>query len=81
MVEHENFFSFKKIFESLTLNRKVSVDFAQANMDDQTFIEQVYHFKDDYEAAGGTLIIIGLHQANAWLEHAHSVRTAKKRKQ
>lgn len=75
-----NYLSFKSTLQHLPSKKEITIDFAQAKMVDYTFIEQIYHFKFDYEADGGIVNIIGLDQLEAWSDHKHAVRTAKKGK-
>jgi MFS superfamily sulfate permease-like transporter len=55
-----NFMPIKKKLISFDLSSRVTIDFQNCNFIDHSVIEILYHIKDDFEVAGGELIILGI---------------------
>lgn len=54
-----NFLGFKKYLENTEGKKKVIIDFSNILIIDHTFMEQIHHFRTEYERKGGQLEIIG----------------------
>ncbi|MFC2188833.1 SulP family inorganic anion transporter [Fulvivirgaceae bacterium LMO-SS25] len=69
-----NYLGFKRQIDALPLGKNVVVDFQLAKLIDHTFMEQITHFKHDYEEAGGTVALIGMDHLTPVAKHALSAR-------
>ena len=73
-----NYLGFKKQIESLPAGKNVVLDFRLARLVDHTFIEQITHFRHEYENTGGKVDFIGMEHLQPVSGHALSARKAGK---
>lgn len=73
-----NYLSFKKQVESLPDGLKINVDFSKAKLIDHTFMEQVHHFKFEYESRNGFVFLSGLENLKPVSKHKLAARKAIK---
>ena len=52
-----NLLGLRKVFEAIPAGKKIRIDFSSALIVDHTFMEWLHHFQDEYEHAGGTIIL------------------------
>jgi len=71
-----NYLGFKKEIEALPSGKLVTLDFTLARLVDHTFMEQLMHFKHEYESNGGHVHIKGLEGLRAVSGHVLSARKA-----
>lgn len=55
-----NYIKLKKSLDSLPRNKTICIDFSNSNLVDHTVMENLQHYKHDYEKEGGSFIISGL---------------------
>jgi MFS superfamily sulfate permease-like transporter len=72
-----NYIGFKKVLNKIPEKLTVEIDFSRAHLVDHTFMEQVYHFKHEYEISGGAVNINGLHNLKAVSNHELATRKTK----
>lgn len=73
-----NYISFKKVLNKIPEKLTVEIDFSRARLVDHTFMDQVHHFKHDYENNGGTVKIKGLEKLKAVSNHELATRRTNK---
>lgn len=69
-----NFIGIKNKLESIPCGFHVTVDLKNTRLTDHTVLENLEHFKHDYEATGGTVTITGLEAHTSLSKHALSAR-------
>jgi len=69
-----NYLSFKKVLNNLPEKLKIEIDFSRARLIDHTFMDQVHHFKHEYENNGGEFVIKGLDRLKPVSKHVLSAR-------
>ena len=69
-----NLIGFKKLFNKLKPGKKVSLNFADARIVDHTFMEQLHHFEEEYQHAGGTVSVNGFEYFQFYSNHPLSSR-------
>ncbi len=73
-----NYMGFKRQIENVPSGGKITVDFSEAKVVDHTFMEQLSHFKHDYESEGGKVKLIGLEHLQPNSAHELAGRKRKK---
>lgn len=73
-----NFLALKSITGTLPKGKQVTFDLSETNLIDSTVLEFIYHFRTEYQRAGGMCEIVGLNQHHAATKHPLSVRRARK---
>lgn len=71
-----NYLGFKKYLDRIPEGQQVVIDLALAEMVDHTFMEEISHFKHDYEQTGGHVEIIGLEHFQSSSGHELASRRA-----
>ena len=69
-----NIMEFKRVFESVPKGRVVILDFSEAVMLDHMFMEVLHHFQEEYEHAGGEVVIRGFDRFKSSSDHPLSAR-------
>lgn len=72
-----NWLGLKKILDELPQKEIVSIDFSEIKLVDHTVIENLHHFKDDYENGGGKVQFQGLEQLHQLSNHHLAARKQK----
>lgn len=70
-----NYIKLKSSLDSLPRKKKIIIDFTQANLVDHTVMENLQHYKNEYEHEGGEFIIQGMEKLIP--VSAHSLATRK----
>ncbi len=69
-----NFMGIKRKLDAIPPGFAVEIDFDKTKLIDHTVMENILHFKHDYEESGGTVTICGLDQHTAVSEHKAAAR-------
>ena len=69
-----NFLGIKRKLEALPTNFKVIIDLSKTKLVDHSVMENLEHFKHDYEREGGSVKIIGLDSHRAVSSHKAAAR-------
>lgn len=69
-----NYIKLKKSLDSLPRNKTICIDFSNSNLVDHTVMENLQHYKHDYEKEGGSFIIAGLDTHKPMSKHDLSAR-------
>lgn len=72
-----NFLGIKRKLEAIPPSFKVIIDFSETKLVDHSVMENISHFKHDYEFTGGTVDIIGLNDHEPVSEHKLAARKRK----
>jgi MFS superfamily sulfate permease-like transporter len=72
-----NFLGIKRKLEAIPPTFHVVIDFTKTKLVDHSVMENIQHFKHDYEHFGGTVKIIGLHEHEAVSNHKLAARKKK----
>lgn len=72
-----NWLGLKKILDELPQKEVVSIDFSKLKLVDHSVLENLHHFKDDYENGGGKVQFEGLEQLNQLSNHPLAARRQK----
>jgi MFS superfamily sulfate permease-like transporter len=64
-----NLIGYKKLFHTFQPGRKVVFNFSEARLVDHTFMEALYHFQEEYEHAGGEMLVNGFDNFKAFSGH------------
>jgi MFS superfamily sulfate permease-like transporter len=72
-----NFIGIKSKIESIPPGFNVTIDLKNTKLTDHSVMENLHHYKYDYEAAGGTVNIIGLEQHIPLSKHEFAGRKLK----
>ncbi len=74
-----NYMGFKRQLENVPSGRKITIDFSDAKIIDHSFLEQLSHFRHDYENEGGEVRFKGLELLAP--TSAHELAGRKRRKE
>lgn len=74
-----NYLGLKNKLEAIPSDMNVTLDFSETKLVDHSVLENINHFKYDYELMGGTFDVIGLENHKSLSKHPESVK--KKMKQ
>lgn len=69
-----NFLGIKRKLEALPTKFKVIIDLSKTNLVDHSVMENLEHFKHDYERDGGSVMIVGLDSHRAVSNHKAAAR-------
>lgn len=69
-----NLIGFKKLFGRIKPGKKVNLSFADAQIVDHTFMEQLRHFEEEYPHSGGTVSVTGFEHFQAFSNHPLAMR-------
>ncbi|MEN9385370.1 MAG: hypothetical protein RLZZ185_111, partial [Bacteroidota bacterium] len=69
-----NFLGIKRKLEALPTKFKVIIDLSKTNLVDHSVMENLEHFKHDYEREGGSVMIVGLDSHRAVSNHKAAAR-------
>lgn len=72
-----NWLGLKKILDELPQKEIVSIDFSELTLVDHSVLENLHHFKDDYENGGGKVQFQGLEHLNQLSDHPLAARRLK----
>lgn len=72
-----NWLGLKKILDKLPQKELVSIDFSELKLVDHSVIENLHHFKDEYENGGGKVQFQGLEQLHQLSNHHLAARKQK----
>jgi MFS superfamily sulfate permease-like transporter len=72
-----NFLGIKRKLEAIPPTFQVTIDFSKTKLVDHSVMENIEHFKHDYEHTGGTVQIIGLNEHDAVSKHKLAARKKK----
>lgn len=72
-----NWLGLKKILDELPQKELVSIDFSELKLVDHSVIENLHHFKDEYENGGGKVQFQGLEQLHQLSNHHLAARKQK----
>ena len=75
-----NYLGFKKQLEDAPEHKNIVIDFASSKLVDHTFMEQIHHFKHDYESNGGKVDIVGLSHLKPVSSHTLAKRRVVRNK-
>ncbi len=64
-----NLIGFKKLFNRIAPGKKVNLNFAEAQIVDHTFMEQLHHFEEEYHHKGGTVSVTGFEHFQLMSNH------------
>ncbi len=73
-----NYLSIKRALEAIPPGRELEIDLAATHLVDYSVMDNLHRFKDDYEAGGGTVKLVGLEQHVQVSRHHLSARKKKK---
>lgn len=73
-----NFLGIKRKLEAIPPSFKVTIDLSKTNLVDHSVMENIEHFKHDYEHEGGSVTIIGLDDHRAVSGHKSAARKKNK---
>jgi hypothetical protein len=76
-----NYLGLKKQLDALPNGKNVTIDITETNIIDHSVMENLHHFQEDYEDAGGTIQIIGLDHLKPVSPHPLSARRLDKNDQ
>lgn len=74
-----NYIKLKKSLDALPRKAHIIVDFTNANLIDHTVMENLHHYKHDYEHNGGSFALVGLENHKSLSQHELSVRKKQKK--
>ncbi len=74
-----NYIKLKKSLDALPRKAHIIVDFTNANLIDHTVMENLHHYKHDYEHNGGSFALVGLQNHKSLSKHELSVRKKLKK--
>ena len=74
-----NYIKLKKSLDALPRKAHIIVDFTNANLIDHTVMENLHHYKHDYEHNGGSFALVGLENHKSLSKHELSVRKKLKK--
>ncbi len=82
-VEHSaifsNYIGLKKQLDSLPRGKKITLDFTESHLVDQSVFEHLHELSEKYRRGGGEFIIKGLDDHVAVSNHPHSTQKKKKK--
>lgn len=71
---YTNFMGIQKRLDSIPQGQKLTIDLTRARLIDHTVMENLHHFRHDYEEQGGTLSFVGLENMKSFSEHELSAK-------
>lgn len=72
-----NWLGLKKMLDELPPKEVISIDFSELRLVDHSVMENLQHFKDDYENSGGKVQFQGLDHLNQMSDHPLAARRQK----
>lgn len=69
-----NFLGIKRKLEEIPYGFNVTINLKETKMVDNSVLENLEHFKHDYEANGGKVNVVGLESHQAFSNHPNSSR-------
>jgi MFS superfamily sulfate permease-like transporter len=69
-----NLLGFKKLFSQIDRSTRVTLDFSEAHLVDHTFMEFLSHLREEFEHAGGALIVTGFERFKPFSDHPLAAR-------
>ncbi|PGH39599.1 MAG: sulfate transporter [Candidatus Nephrothrix sp. EaCA] len=69
-----NFLGYKKLFKKFAPGKQIEFDFSHAKLVDHSFMDQIHHFEEKYEHAGGNVTVSGLDSFFAFSDHPLAAR-------
>lgn len=69
-----NLIGFKKMFNRIKPGKKVILNFSEARIVDHSFMEQMHHFEEEYQHAGGTVAVAGFEHFQFFSNHPLAAR-------
>lgn len=69
-----NFLGYKKLLKKFHPGKKVEFDFSNTKLVDHSFMDQIHHFEEKYEHAGGNVAVTGLDGFFAFSDHPLAAR-------
>lgn len=73
-----NFLGLKKVLDSIPAGNKIKLDFGDVKVVDHTVMEHLHHYGEDYERAGGKIVIQGMEKLTPLSRHPLACRTLPK---
>lgn len=73
-----NYLGIKRKLDSIPPGMEVEIDLEATHLVDHSVMDNLHHFKHDYEAEGGTVMLVGLEQHTQVSGHHLSARKKKK---
>lgn len=72
-----NFLGIKSRLDAIPQGMNVTIDFSKTQLVDHSVMECIHHFEMDYQAAGGTVQVIGFDNHIAFSDHKLATRKRK----
>ncbi len=69
-----NYIQLKKSLDSLPRQKNIVIDFSNTILIDHTVMDNLYHYKHEYESSGGIFVFEGLNEHVALSEHSLAAR-------
>ncbi len=69
-----NYIRLKKSLDSLPRQKSIVIDFSNTNLIDHTVMDNLHHYKHEYESSGGSFVFEGLDEHVALSEHSLAAR-------
>jgi MFS superfamily sulfate permease-like transporter len=69
-----NYIRLKKSLDSLPRQKSIVIDFSNTNLIDHTVMDNLHHYKHEYESSGGSFVFEGLDEHIALSEHSLAAR-------
>lgn len=69
-----NYIQLKKSLDSLPRQKYIVIDFTNTNLIDHTVMDNLYHYKHDYESSGGIFVFEGLDEHISLSDHTLAAR-------
>ena len=69
-----NYIQLKKSLDSLPRQKSIVIDFSNTNLIDHTVMDNLHHYKHEYESSGGSFVFEGLDEHVALSEHSLAAR-------
>jgi MFS superfamily sulfate permease-like transporter len=73
-----NFLGLKKMLDSIPAGNRITLDFSNVKLIDHTVMEHLHHYGEDYERAGGKIMIQGMEKLQPLSSHPLSYRVKPK---
>lgn len=72
-----NFLGIKSRLDAIPQGMNVTIDFSKTQLVDHSVMECIHHFEQDYNAAGGTVQVVGFDNHIAFSDHKLATRKRK----
>jgi MFS superfamily sulfate permease-like transporter len=72
-----NYLGIKRKLDAIPPGMEVEIDLEATRLVDHSVMENLHHFKEDYEAQGGTVELVGLEEHRSVSEHPLAARKKK----